>query len=68
LSRNISEKDNTLDFDLALSIASYFRVKKTRAEEVIAKVKAEVSKWDKVAEKFGISGTERELMAKAFRY
>jgi serine/threonine-protein kinase HipA len=68
LSLNISEKDNALDFDLALSVASYFRVEKVRAEELIKTVKREVSKWDKLAEKFGISRTDREIMGNAFRY
>ena len=66
LSLNISEKDNALDIDLALSVASYFRVEKTRAEEIVKTVKKEVNNWDKVAEKSGISRTEREMMANAF--
>jgi serine/threonine-protein kinase HipA len=68
LSLNILEKDNALDFDLALSVAAYFRVEKTKAEKIVKTVKSGVSKWDKVAEKCGISRTERELMAEAFRY
>jgi len=68
LSLNISEKDNALDFDLALSVATCFRVEKTKAEKIIKTIKGVVSKWDKVAEKYRISRTERELMANAFRY
>ena len=68
LSLNISEKDNALDFDVALSVASYFRVEKTKGDGIVKTVKDKVSKWDKVAEKYGISRTERELMDRAFRY
>jgi serine/threonine-protein kinase HipA len=68
LSLNISEKDNALDFDLALSVGSYFRVEKTKAEKIVKIVKDKVGKWNKVAEKYGISRNERELMANAFRY
>lgn len=68
LSLNISEKDNALDLDLALEVAPYFRVEEKRAKEIIANVKNEVGKWDKSAEKLGISRAERDVMAKAFRY
>ena len=68
LSLNISEKDNALDFELALSVASYFRVEKMKGEKIVKTVKSGVGKWDKVAEKYGISRTERELMTNAFRY
>jgi serine/threonine-protein kinase HipA len=68
LSLNISEKDNALDFDLALSVVSYFRVEEEKARKVVKAVKVAVSKWDKVAEKYGISRTEKELMANAFRF
>src|SRR4249919_1840838 len=34
LSLNISEKDNSLDLDLALSVAPYFRVTKQKAKKI----------------------------------
>lgn len=37
LSLSISEKDNSLDLDLALSVAEIFRVEKARAHEIIAR-------------------------------
>ena len=66
LSLNISEKDNALDLDLALSVAELFRVKKSKATGIIDKVKCVVREWRNVATDHGISRTEQALMAKAF--
>ena len=67
LKLNISEDDNSLDFDLALSVAGYFSLKKEQAETILNEVKASVSNWQKVAAKWGISRSEQELVAGAFR-
>jgi len=67
LSLNISTESNALDFDLAKSVAQDFRVVPVRADEIITKIKTEVSLWEKVAERFGISHAERQRMEKAFR-
>ena len=66
LSLNISEKDNALDLDLALSVAELFRVKKSKATGIIDKVKCVVREWRNVATDHGISRTELALMANAF--
>ncbi len=66
LSLNISETDNSLDLDLALSVAEYFRIEKSNAEEIISKVKKSVSHWRKIAKKYGISKSEQDRMEKAF--
>jgi len=68
LSLNISAESNALDFDLVKSVAEDFRVDPKRAEEIIAKIKSEVSLWEKVAEHFGISRSERQRMERAFRF
>jgi serine/threonine-protein kinase HipA len=68
LSLNISEADNSQELDLATEVCPFFRVSKTRAEEIINKVKISVGRWNIVAEKQGISRTEREEMAAAFRF
>jgi serine/threonine-protein kinase HipA len=67
LSLNISIDSNALDFDLAKSVALDFRVDPARADEILAKIKSEVSMWEKVAEGYGISRPERQRMEKAFR-
>jgi serine/threonine-protein kinase HipA len=43
LKLNISETDNAHDIDLALSVASVFRVKKKRAQEIVSEVTDEES-------------------------
>ena len=67
LSLNISEKDNSLHLDLAREVAPYFRVKSDKSEAIIKEVTRVVTQWSAVAEKYGISKPERELMATAFR-
>jgi serine/threonine-protein kinase HipA len=66
LSLNISEKDNALDLNLALEVASLFRVSEKRAQEIITTVKKCVAQWSKYAEKYGLSKSERDVMMKAF--
>jgi serine/threonine-protein kinase HipA len=66
LSLNISEKDNALDLNLALEVASYFRLSEKRANEIVTVVKKSVDHWRTFAEKYGISKMEREIMARAF--
>jgi serine/threonine-protein kinase HipA len=66
LSLNVSGTDNSLNLDLAISVRSYFRVEEKRAIEIIDSVKKSVSGWSLIAEKYGISKTERGIMTKAF--
>jgi serine/threonine-protein kinase HipA len=68
LKLNISEEDNSLDFDLALSVAPLFRITNEEAVVVIDNIKAIVSKWEETAVKFQLSKFEREMMSSAFRY
>ncbi len=66
LSLNISETDNALDFDLAISVAEYFRISKVKANKIIKKTKETVSEWRKVAQGVGISKAEQDRMSIAF--
>lgn len=66
LSLNISEKDNALDLDLVRSVAPYFRVDEGKANEIINSIKQCVKNWTALAAKFGVSKSERDVMAKAF--
>ena len=68
LSLNISTTDNALSTDLALEVAGYFRVSDGKATEIISVIQSEVSKWESIAQKVGISKSERNAMAKAFKY
>lgn len=66
LSLNISETDNSLDLGLALSVAPYFRLKETRAGEIIQQVTTAISRWRTIATNLKISKGEIERMAIAF--
>ncbi len=68
LSLNISEKDNSLDLDLAKSVAEYFRVENSKAKKIINKVKDSVSGWRSVAKGVGLSKSEQDMMSSAFEY
>ena len=66
LSLNISDNDNSLDVELAVEVASFFRINNARAKEIINQVKIAVKGWRKIATKNGISNSEQEKMATAF--
>ena len=68
LTLNISENDNSLDFELALSVIGYFGISTIKAQEILNEVKNAVSKWQSVATKQGVSRSEQELLANAFRF
>ena len=66
LKLNISEDDNALDLDLALSVAPYFRIEKKEGSLIIDEIKNVVSQWKKYANAYGISRLEQENKADAF--
>jgi serine/threonine-protein kinase HipA len=66
LSLNISEKDNSLEYDLALEVSEYFRLEKVKAESIIKEIRNNVSDWKTVANRYGISKTEQSMMERAF--
>ena len=66
LKLNISEDDNALDLELALSVSSYFRIKQNRALEIIEEVKSAVRNWKAIAKKYKISKSEQDLKSLAF--
>ena len=68
LKLNISETDNSLDYDLALSITPYFGIKKDRAMAIVEQIKSVVAEWRKVATRYGIPKSEQDLVENAFRY
>lgn len=64
---NISDVDNTLDWDLLRETAPFFRIEAEQAEKIIADVKTAVQGWEKEAKAIGIPKLERDLKANAFR-
>jgi len=67
LTLNISEDDNSLDVNLALSVAPYFRIEEVLAKQIIKEIQNVVSTWKDVAKKYNISNGEQEAMSSAFR-
>lgn len=68
LKLNITEEDNSLDFDVAISTAKYYGVSDERAAEIVKEVCSSVSRWQGVATKYGIPRSEQEMMGSSFRY
>lgn len=66
LSLNITENDNSLDADLALEAAPFFRVAFREGKEIIKTIKDIVSLWPALADACGIGSFEKELMSRAF--
>jgi serine/threonine-protein kinase HipA len=67
LSLNIDESDNALDPDLVRSVAPYFRIKKSEADLIIDRIADVVGQWSEIASSLGISRSEQDDMADAFR-
>jgi serine/threonine-protein kinase HipA len=68
LSLNISDSSNALELDLAMSVSNYFRMSDKRAHEIVKEVTSAVSNWNRIAKDLGISKTECELKANAFKF
>ncbi len=66
LKLNISENDNSLNTDLALEVAPYFRVKHESAKELIVMTKKIIANWRTIAKKYKIGNNEQDLMNRAF--
>lgn len=66
LKLNVSEADNALDLDLARSVAPFFRVSKKLADDIIARNRAVVAQWPKIAGSLHIPPREQERLAAAF--
>lgn len=66
LSLNISENDNSLDFDLCMSVIDYFRWQPKEATAFIHQTKKIVSQWNKMASSLNISPSEQSMMETAF--
>ena len=68
LTLNINEEDNTLNLDLALEIATYFRIESTSAQVIIEDILQATKKWRVTSEKYGLSKIEQEIVSAAFEH
>lgn len=67
LKLNISEEDNSLDYHIAIDTASFYGIKKEEAERFVQQARIICSDWRQMANSIGISRSEQEEMASAFR-
>ncbi|MFU8785582.1 type II toxin-antitoxin system HipA family toxin [Aliidiomarina sp.] len=67
LSLNISEHSNALDYELAFSVAEYFRIDKATANKIYDEVMQSVRTWQQVATTLGLSRESQLLKASCFR-
>ncbi len=66
--KNITEEDNSLDTELALEVAKFFRLKTATAKEAIDNIKRNIKSWRKIATQYGLSKREQDLMSAAFEH
>jgi serine/threonine-protein kinase HipA len=67
LKLNINENDNSLEIDLAMEVAPFFRVKLEKAKEIQETVRDVVKNWREIATIYQIPRNEQELMSRAFQ-
>jgi serine/threonine-protein kinase HipA len=66
LSLAIDEDDNSLDFELALSVSQFFRIGKDDAQVFIEDIRSVVSSWREKAKEMSLRKKDIELMESAF--
>ena len=66
LALNIDDQSSAIDLDLCLSVAGFFELGQSKAQEIIRNMRDVVRNWQKVAAGHGISQGEISSMASAF--
>jgi serine/threonine-protein kinase HipA len=66
LSLAISDTDNSLSLDLALSVREFFRVSKDDARDIINRISESVHGWGHYANNYGIPRDEQDRVSPAF--
>lgn len=66
LTLNITDEDNSLNTELAMEVAEFFRLDTTMAKETINNIKKNIRNWQKIATMYGLSKREQDLMSAAF--
>jgi serine/threonine-protein kinase HipA len=64
---NISDVDNSLEWDLLRETSPFYRLEPEVAENILLEVKRAVQSWEKEAKALSISTLERDLKSNAFR-
>lgn len=63
---NITDDNNSLDYDLVMEVIDFFQLGKEEVNTIKDEVLAAVSNWEAIAKDIGISRSERQLMEAAF--
>lgn len=63
---NISDNDNSLNYDLAMEVIDFFQLNEADAEKIKEEVLASVRQWEDRAKSIGIGRNEQQIMAAAF--
>lgn len=63
---NITDSDNSLDYDLPMEVIDFFQLDATEAESIKQQVLDSVSTWQDVATAAGIGRSEQQQMVRAF--
>lgn len=66
LQLNISDSDNSLNFDVAMEVIEYFQLDYEQALKIKDDVLTSVTRWRSVASTIGISRSEQQLLEPAF--
>lgn len=67
LKLNIDENDNSMDFSIAMRVSKYFRLSETQANHILSEIIQKVAEWQIIANHYGISREEQEMMKLSFR-
>lgn len=67
LTLNISSLNNELEIGLVLETAPYYKLKTEEAKSILLEMRTAIANWRELATKFGISKSEIERKARAFR-
>jgi len=63
---NINDKDNSLDYELAMEVVDFFQLNSTQARKIKGEVLASVGNWRAKANAVGLGRNEQKLMEPAF--
>ncbi len=65
---NITDGDNSLNYDLAMNVIDFFQLSNVQAQLIKDEVLASVAQWRAVADSINISRNEQQNMASAFNF
>jgi len=63
---NITDDDNSLNYDLSMEVIDFFQLEENEAVKIKDEVLASVRQWESVAKSIGISRNEQQLMSPTF--